>query len=81
MAANLHMGYVPMLGADDWMTQIQWEKNKWTYMAAGGAVLVLLLAAGMKKKRKRRAAASAAASKASSPTPKRPGSFSVSYQG
>lgn len=80
MAANIRrMGYVPMLGADNsLLNTLQWEENKWTYMAAAGGALLIGLALMRRKKRRRK-------KKSSTPTgaspARRPGSLSVSYQG
>lgn len=47
------MGYVPRLGQNDFMSQINWKENQWTYIAGMAAAAFILLAL-MAKKRKRR---------------------------
>ena len=72
------IGYVPVFsGEGDWMETIDWENNKWTYIAGGGALALILMGLVVKKKRKRR-------KKMSSPVARSAGgprSLSVNYQG
>ena len=46
------MGYVPRLGNSDMLSAIDWEENKWTYVA-GMAAVGLIIVAMLAKKRKR----------------------------
>lgn len=82
------IGYVPVLGqnnlsAMDWMpASLDWENQKWTYIAGGAAVVLIFGALMVKKKKRRRAASSASsASPASAPASSGSRSLSVQYQG
>jgi len=79
MATNLgyvhKLGYIPTLGETNVLETLKWEENKWTYMAAAGAGLLITLALFKRKSKRRKA------KKASRPAARRPGTFSVSYQG